>query len=420
MNILSIETSCDETAISLVKADGDQSAPVFKVLGNALYSQIDKHKEFGGVYPSLAKREHALNLVPLLDDLLKQTNEKVSEKNSIDDKTAEQLKEIFSREPELFDAFIELIPNIKKPNIDLITVTSGPGLEPALWVGINFARALSLFWQIPLLPVNHMEGHITSVLKESSETDNTNVSSKIEFPAVALLISGGHTELVLIKNWGEYEIIGKTKDDAVGEAFDKVARLLDLEYPGGPKISALAKKARDKADPQKDAMVGNDIKKNVGGNNPEIKLPRPMINSDDFDFSFSGIKTAVLYLVKKLQEQAENTNTETGKLKTEIKEQVALEFENAVTEVLYKKTTKALDKHNANTLIIGGGVIANTYIRETFKELEGKDTTKVLIPEFDLTTDNAVMIAIAGYLKSFNSKPEINPEIIANGNLSLN
>lgn len=391
MKILSIETSCDETAISLIEANGNKKRPEFKVLGNALYSQAEKHKEYGGVYPSLAKREHSLNLVPLLGNLLKETGRQISSKETIS-KHKKEVEEILKREPDLTQKFIKYISSIKKPDVDLIAVTSGPGLEPALWVGINFAKALSLVWQIPVIPVNHMEGHITSVLKEA------NSAEQISFPAIALLISGGHTELVLVKNWGKYELIGKTKDDAIGEAYDKVARLLDLEYPGGPKISARADFARE-----------NDlIPASVG-----ISLPRPMLNTDDLDFSFSGIKTAVLYLVKKLKEEKEELDMNT-------KAMIALEFENAVAEVLLKKTTKALEKYSANILIIGGGVIANKNIRETFKELEKTDRrTKVFIPEIDLTTDNAIMIGIAGFLKSFSHKPEINPEIVADGNLKL-
>jgi len=410
MKILSIETSCDETAISLLEANGEKTNPEFNVLGDALYSQIEKHREFGGVYPSVAKREHALNLTPLLEKLLKETNEEIipnDEIIGIEQNIQKEVREILSREPNLYEAFIKYVSKIKKPNIDLIAVTSGPGLEPALWVGINFARALSLVWQIPVVPVNHMEGHITSVLKESANI------GKINFPAISLLISGGHTELVLIKGWGEYEIIGRTKDDAIGEAYDKVARLLDLEYPGGPKISALADISREK--------ITNgelDFKKRL--DEFEISLPRPMLGTNDFDFSFSGIKTAVLYLVKKLKEKHGETLSE------EIKSLVALEFETAVTEVLLKKTSKAIDKYDAKDLIIGGGVIANKNIRETFARLQNDSETvteniNVWVPEINLTTDNSIMIGIAGYLnfKQNPDKAEINPEIVANGNLSL-
>lgn len=378
--ILGIETSCDETALSLIEASGALTSPEFKILNTALYSQIETHKPFGGVYPSLAKREHAKNLVPLLKSLLDKEPKNVPE---ISTEKWNQVEKILHREPELFEALKESAAQIPRPDIDFIAVTAGPGLEPALWVGINFARALSLIWDIPALPVNHMEGHIISALKEKTD---------IKFPAVSLLISGGHTEIVLVKNWSEYEVIGNTKDDAVGEAFDKVARILGLPYPGGPEISRLANLAREKKYPE----------------NSKIKLPRPMLNSGDYDFSFSGLKTAVLYLVQKLKKE--------NLFDDQVAEQIALEFEEAVTEVLFKKTKSAIVEYGATFLIIGGGVIANKYIRETFQNLEG---VTVLVPEIKLATDNAVMIAMAGYLKHFSVQPEINPEIKADGNLAL-
>jgi N6-L-threonylcarbamoyladenine synthase len=382
MKILGIETSCDETALSLIDATGEATNPEFKVLETALFSQIELHKEFGGVYPSLAKREHAKNLIPLLEKLLENHTEKLAEKSELSPEQIKTLEEIFSREPELLELFLKYIPSIKKPTIDMIAVTYGPGLEPALWVGINFARALSYIWQIPVMPTNHMEGHIVSVLKDSQDP--------IEFPMISLLISGGHTELVLIKNWGEYQIIGQTLDDAVGEAFDKVARLMDLEYPGGPKVSKLAAQART-TELQED----------------EISLPRPMLNSGDYNFSFSGIKTAVLYLIQKLQKE--------NRFDENMKKAVALDFENAVTEVLFKKTKQAVEEFSACRLIIGGGVIANQHIRDTFSQLD----IEVSVPEFELATDNAVMIAMAGYIKSFRCNPEIFPEIKAEGNLKF-
>jgi N6-L-threonylcarbamoyladenine synthase len=424
MKILSIETSCDETAISILKAGGDSTAPKFSVLGNALYSQIEKHREFGGVYPSLAKREHALNLVPLLEKLLKETEMEIIPENEIigiEPETQKEIREILSREPELFDFFVKYISQIKKPEVDLITVTAGPGLEPALWVGINFAKALSLAWQIPVIPVNHMEGHITSVLMDPEAGD------KISFPALSLLISGGHTQLVLIKNWGQYEVIGNTKDDAVGEAYDKVARLLDLPYPGGPQISSLADTAREKIKSGDNFLNPENPKEKIDFKEVcekyEISLPRPMISSGDYDFSFSGIKTAVLYLINRLKEQYGETYEKL--LDDEIKSLVALEFETAITEVLFKKTSRALAEFNAKDLIIGGGVIANKNIRETFINLQNDSETNAKInawvPEINLTTDNAIMIGIAGYL-NFIQNPEsakINPEISADGNLSL-
>lgn len=396
MKILGIETSCDETALSLLEVSGSDNNPEFNVLSTALFSQIELHKKYGGVYPSLAKREHAKNLVPLLSQMLEKNTEKFttlkSEPTKFTDEQIKTLEEVFEREPELLEAFLKYIPTIEIPDVDVIAVTYGPGLEPALWVGINFARALSYIWQIPVAPTNHMEGHIISVLKDTNE--------KIEFPMVSLLISGGHTELVLIKKWGDYKIIGQTLDDAVGEAFDKIARLMGLEYPGGPKISKLAETARIENIPTK-----------LLESNPEvaakISLPRPMLNSGDYNFSFSGIKTAVLYLVQKLEAS--------GDFNEVTKKAVALEFENAATEVLFKKTKQAVEEYGAHRLIIGGGVIANKHIRETFSKLD----VEVSIPELELATDNAVMIAMAGYLQSLREEPKIFPEITAKGNLKL-
>lgn len=395
MIILGIETSCDETALSLIEATGNITLPHFKILGTALHSQIETHAQYGGVFPMMAKREHAKNIIPLFNSLIeKNLLEKISAKEKesgaviLDESTQNLIKEIFKKETELAESFIEYISKIPKQKIDMIAVTSGPGLEPALWVGINFAKALSLAWNIPLLPVNHMEGHILSVLSEANIEQNK--LSKINFPAIALLISGGHTEIVLVKNFGDYQIVGQTKDDAVGEAFDKVARILDLPYPGGPKISKLAEEAGEKI--------------------PEIKLPRPMLNTPDLDFSFSGLKTAVLYLVKNLKEQ-NLYNEDTKKL-------VAKEFQDASIEVLSKKVNRAINEYAAQSLIIGGGVIANAEIRKEFMKLDN-EFFKVYIPEFSLTTDNAVMIAFAGYISQFNKIPTVNADIKAEGNLKF-
>ena len=265
-------------------------------------------------------------------------------------------------------------------------MTNGPGLEPALWVGINFAKALSLTWDIPLIPVNHMEGHIySSVLQKENETIVT--LPDIAFPALSLLISGGHTELVLIKKWGSYEVVGATRDDAVGEAFDKVARMLGLPYPGGPEISKHAEAAREKQ-----VELGQS-------------LPRPMIDSDDLDFSFSGLKTAVLYRVKG------------KKLTREDKEKLARGFEDAALDVLMTKTKRALEKTRARALIIGGGVSANKALRERFLQFAGTSDITLYIPELSLTTDNALMIAIAGAARGRTPVPS--SEIVAVGTLSL-
>jgi N6-L-threonylcarbamoyladenine synthase len=283
----------------------------------------------------------------------------------------------------------------------------GPGLEPALWVGINFARALGIAWNIPVIPANHMEGHVISPLLSKEGMPKAGVV----FPALALLISGGHTELVLIKNWLKYEVIGQTRDDAVGEAFDKVARLLSLPYPGGPEISKLAEEAR------------------IAHTTPQIKLPRPMLHTDDFDFSFSGIKTSVLYALRKnyptptLDELRsplpKSGGAGVGFIPDEVKKSTALEFENAVTEVLVAKTQKAIEHYGIKTLILGGGVIANTHIRKSFQKLvEEYPETNLLIPDVSHSTDNAVMIAAAGYLNILAGAKH-SDVITAQGNLAL-
>lgn len=396
MKILSIETSCDETAISIVETSGKAPDIKFDVLSNITLSQASLHAEYGGVFPNLAKREHSKNLVPILKKALEEAGELKTSTEIKLDKTAD-LVALLEREPKMLEQFLELIPTIKTPSIDAIAVTNGPGLEPALWVGVNFAKALSIVWGTPIIPVNHMDGHILASLLHK-ETSGYLTLGKVRFPAIALLISGGHTELVLMKdlptgqsNNINYEIIGQTRDDAVGEAFDKVARMLGLPYPGGPEISKLADQA-EKSIP------------------PIFPLPRPMINTDDFDFSFSGLKTAVLYTVKKLP-----------KITQEEKEAIALEFEDAVTEILTKKTFSAVNKFDAKTIIIGGGVSANKKIRDAFQEkTENSPEVKLFIPNKDLSTDNALMIAIAGYLNSSSKITGADiTNIKANGNLSL-
>ena len=344
MIILGIETSCDETAISVVKAEGDLISLRFNLLGSALHSQIETHREFGGVVPMLAKREHIKNLPIVLEKALKEADIEISK-------------------------------------IDIIAVTVGPGLEPALWTGIKFAEELGKSWGKAVIPTNHMVGHIASVLFNHN---------KIEFPVLALLISGGHTELIFMKSWKDIEKIGETKDDAVGEAFDKVARMLGLPYPGGPEISRLATQAREQ----------NIIS--------EYKLPRPMIHSKDFNFSFSGLKTAVLYYIRDLGEITEKNKLE-----------IAREFEDAITETLVSKTKKALKKYLPKTLIVGGGVIANKHLRENFLNLNSEyPDLEILIPEKSLTTDNATMIAGAGYIEYLRDSKK--KELKAEGNLNIN
>ena len=397
MKILAIETSCDETAISIVEAKGGLTKPVFSVLTQLVSSQIELHREFGGVVPMLAKREHGKNLVPLLIEALNSTSKnpvkladglatgqarKLARQNFTEAKL-KWARKLLEREPELKDLFFKHLIDLPKPKIDAIAVTAGPGLEPALWVGINFAQALGLLWDIPVVPTNHLEGHlIAPLLNKKLKIKNKKEDIKIKFPAIGLIISGGHTELVLVKKWRDYQAIGQTRDDAVGEAFDKVARLLDLPYPGGPEISKLAE---------------------IGKKRDEIKLPRPMLHSGDFDFSFSGLKTAVLYLIKKL-----------GDLSSEQKASIAKEFEDAAAEVVVAKTMSAAKKYGTKSIIVGGGVIANRAIREAFAKAvkntdhpvkladglaTGQEKYNLVLPDQNLTGDNATMIAGAGYLK---------------------
>ena len=408
MKILAIETSCDETAIAIVEATGDERAAQFTVLGNALLSQIDIHREYGGVFPALAKREHAKNLVPILEAALEEAELLREDTQAIPEAMHEKISGILAREPGLAEAFFEFVGECEPPPIDAIAVTSGPGLEPALWVGINFAKALALLWEKPIVAVNHMEGHIFAALAKEVSDDSANTPSiptrfnlvieDVEMPVLALLISGGHTELVVIKKWLEYELLGQTRDDAVGEAFDKVARMLSLPYPGGPEISRLAESLR--------FSLGGSL----GGETAKYSLPRPMSGDATCDFSFAGLKTAALYLLKNNPEMSETE-----------KKHVALEFENAVADVLSKKTARALEKTRAKTLALGGGVSANKHIRRTFTEKiknEHPDVT-LRIPSAALTTDNAVMIALAGFYRALRGDFSEPDALAANGNRTL-
>ena len=400
MKILAIETSCDETAIAIVEATGDAQSAQFTVLGNALLSQIDIHREYGGVFPALAKREHAKNLVPILAAALEEAELLHEDTQAIPEETRRAIAEILEREPGLEEQFFEFVSECEPPEIDAIAVTSGPGLEPALWVGINFARALALLWDKPLVAVNHMEGHVLAALAQNDAEGALLHIKDIEMPVLALLISGGHTELVMMKEWLKYELVGQTLDDAVGEAFDKVARMLGLPYPGGPEISRLAELLRE--------SEKSDFKNAFGSLTSKFTLPRPLINDATCNFSFSGLKTAVLYLLKK--------NPEISEVE---KQHMAHEFEDAVTEVLWKKTARAIEETGAQTLVIGGGVSANTHIRRTFTtQVAGEYPNVALrIPSAALTTDNAIMIALAGFYRAL--RKEFVADVVANGNLPL-
>lgn len=400
MKILAIETSCDETAVSLLEAGGDIESAHFSVLGNALYSQAQLHSKYGGVYPTLAKREHSHNLVPLLTDALKQAGMLTPATNTLTDKQTKTLHTLLVREPTLFDRVVEFLRTFEAPAIDVVAVTRGPGLEPALWVGVNFARALSAVWNVPAVPVNHMEGHIISAVVHPPK-EHEFVMEQTNFPVLALLVSGGHTELVLAKAWGDYTVVGQTRDDAVGEAYDKVARMLDLGYPGGSAVAKLAAEGRRTA-----------FHKVASDEHEACTLPRPMLSSGDFNFSFSGIKTAVLYHIKKL-----DSLTERAKML------IATEFESAVVEVLVKKTKKAVELHQPKTVVVGGGVSANSFLRESLTNMlqDVAPSTALRLPDKTLTGDNALMIGMAGYIASRATVPETHDseELHADGALRL-
>ncbi|MBV9349159.1 MAG: tRNA (adenosine(37)-N6)-threonylcarbamoyltransferase complex transferase subunit TsaD [Patescibacteria group bacterium] len=376
MRILSIETSCDETAVSVLDCDGPLEKASFTVLGNALFSQADLHAPYGGVYPALAKREHQGNLVPLTRKALSDASLLSQEARLVDSAVlAGMREEAFRTETKNF------LESYATPKIDLVAVTKGPGLEPALWTGINFAEALGKTWNTPVFGIDHMEGHIVSGLLEEIIQEKKFSISNFRFPLLALLISGGHTELVLMKEWFVYENIGRTKDDAVGEAFDKVARLLELPYPGGPKIEEAAARSRERV-----ADAGGEL---------DIRFPRPLLNDGSYDFSFSGLKTAVLYKLRAMDEISERD-----------KEEIAHAFEDAARDVLVEKTSRAVQDLKPGAVVVGGGVSANREIRQALENMlrTASSETKLLLPPTVLTGDNAIMIGAAAYLRFLAGK----------------
>ena len=316
----------------------------------------------------------------------------------------QKIKTFLEHEPELFRRFKQSILPLAPPSVDAIAVTYGPGLEPALWTGINFAKALGALWDKPILGINHMEGHIVAALLNTNIKSprlrqtkrgrkKSNIAGKnkkaqstnITFPALALLVSGGHTELVLIKKWLDYKVIGETRDDAAGEVFDKVARMLQLGYPGGPEIARVARK----------------------GNKNAIPFPRPMIHSQSLDFSFSGLKTAVLYYLR--DHPAYNKND------------VAASFQESVIETLIAKTARAVKTHKAASLILGGGVAANAELRKQlfYKRKAMHKGLRLFLPKKQLTTDNAAMIGAAAYFYALKKKFANPQQLHAQGNLRL-
>ncbi len=336
MRILAIETSCDETAMAVLECSGGLRQPKFKVLAEVVASQIPVHRPFGGVVPNLAKREHIKNL-PII---YRQIEKKLS------------------------------LPNDRKiRKVDMIAVTVGPGLEPALWAGITFAQELGKQLKMPVVGVNHLEGHVYS-----NWLDN----KKIKFPAICLIVSGGHTILLLMKSMTKWQILGETRDDAVGEAFDKVAKMLDLPYPGGPEVERLAKTYR---------------------NGISIDFPKPMIYEKNYDFSFSGLKTAVLYYLR----DHKKIN----------KSQVCASFQKAAVDVLVHKTMRAVGEFKAGSVLLCGGVASNKALQKELKTKSYKLKANFFVPPIKYNTDNAVMIAAAAYLSKKKYK------IKAQGNLCI-
>lgn len=391
MKILAIETSCDDTCIAIIEVFGKRN-PRFKILSNIVSSQVEIHKKWGGVYPALAKREHQRNLSFVLIKALKQSkllriskSKYLISKEKLNSKIL-KLEKIFEQEQFLFKKLSQLLKNYEKPDIDLIAVTTGPGLEPCLWAGINFARALSYFWNLPIIPINHIESHILSNWLKIE-----NRKSKIKFPAICLVVSGGHTQLIFMKKIGSYKILGETRDDAAGECFDKVARILGLGYPGGPAIEVFASRFKIK-----DSRF-------------KIKLPRPMLNQNNFDFSFSGLKTAVLYNFK-------NQSQKIQKSEKYIKE-MSKETQQSVIDVLLNKTKKAAKDFKAKTIILGGGVVANKELRKQFHKYFLKERLNAIFPEPFLSTDNAAMTGLTAYFHLSERKSW--KEITANANLNI-
>ncbi len=390
MKILAIETSCDETAVSIVEVSGAFPDAEYEVLGTGLYSQTDIHAEFGGVFPMMAKRAHSENLIPMLQKALTEAELLEAGGDALSEEVLSELQHILEREPALYAALTTFLEAYTVPEFDCIAVTNGPGLAPALWVGVNFAKALAKATGIPVIPVNHMEGHILASVYDVVED---NKLASVAFPALALLISGGHTELILMTDWTHHEKIGHTRDDAVGEAIDKVARLLDLPYPGGPLMDKKAQVA---------------VKKQLPLYAPD--LPRPMLSSGDFDMSFSGLKTAVRYLLTNVQ------------LTEDEQTAFARDFMTAVCDVLLAKTSAAITEYGCKTCIVGGGVSASSFLRERFKSYFAEELSdcELYFPDPALSTGNAVMIALAGHAHIDTKRTAKSVERIqADGNKSL-
>ena len=312
MKTLGIETSCDETAVAVYDSEHG-------IIGESVFSQIKMHAEYGGVVPELASRDHCVKIISVLQEAINQ---------------------------------------IDLQSIDQVAYTSGPGLLGGLLIGESFAQGISSALNVPLIPINHLEGHLMSPVMEFPE---------IKVPYICLLVSGGHSMIVDVKDRGDYKILGQSQDDAVGEAFDKVGKLLGLPYPGGPHIERLALKGNPKA----------------------YDFPRPMMHSDNLDLSFSGLKTSVLYTVRDIDD-----------LTDKVKADIAASFQQAVIDVLTKKIKKAVELSGRSEVIIAGGVAANKALRAAIKDLENTINIRVYYPSLKYCGDNAAMIAFVGSLRS--------------------
>lgn len=331
MRILGIETSCDETAIAIVSGHDD----TLTVEESFVFSQVDIHEAFGGVVPEVAARHHLIKLGSML---------------------------------------AKHVPKDGK-GIDAIAVTAGPGLAPALRIGVETAKTLAWMWNKPLVPVSHLEGHIYA---------NWIGDAVPELPALCLIVSGGHTELIVMKNHGEFERIGETLDDAAGEAFDKVAQMLGLGYPGGPKIEKLA----------------------ADGKNDAFDFPRGLMDREDFDFSFSGLKTSVMYKLREL-ESAPAAD-------------IAASFQEAVVDALITKTKMAANEIKPASILLAGGVAANKVLRGRLEMLGKELQIPVFVPPFAYSLDNAAMIAAAGCFRARDEKNVANPlTVVADPNLDF-
>ncbi len=317
MRVLGIETSCDETGVAIYDTQHG-------IVSEALYSQVENHVEYGGVVPELASRDHIRKLVPML-------------------------RQVFS------------IAGLGHGDVDGIAYTAGPGLIGALMVGAATGRALGMAWDVPTLGVHHMEGHLLAPMLESKAP---------QYPFVALLVSGGHTQLVKVDDVGQYQLLGESLDDAAGEAFDKVAKMLELDYPGGPKVAKLAQQG-------------------VAG---RFRFPRPMVDRPGLDMSFSGLKTAVLYTIHDLQ-------SVDGKLALQDQADIACAFEEAVADTLAIKCRRALRQTGLRTLVIAGGVSANTALRQKLSDMVKHQQARIYYPRLQYCTDNGAMIAHVGALR---------------------